>query len=271
MRLWHRRAPRILLRRSQVTIALPHDEGANMAGKDGVGGKIARIREARKLTQAELAERSQVALGLVQQIEEGALIPSLTPLTRIARVLGVRMGTFLDDVEEVGPVVNRKGQIKQTVRFAGGSRPARGELDFHALALDKAGRHMEPFLIDVLPASDKEYEKSSHEGEEFLFVLSGEIELALRQGQLPAGRGGQHLLRLDRRPPRPRRRRRPRPDPGRRLRALLIGRRDMHHAFLEKTIGAVLEEQVALLPGQGLHRLRGPGPALQLRGSSTRG
>ena len=92
-------------------------------------------------------------------------------------MLGVRMGTFLDDVEEVGPVVNRKGQIKQTVRFAGGSRPAGGELDFHALALDKAGRHMEPFLIDVLPASDKEYEKSSHEGEEFLFVLSGEIEL----------------------------------------------------------------------------------------------
>ena len=97
-----------------------------MAGKDGVGGKIARIREARKLSQAELADRSQVALGLVQQIEEGELIPSLTPLTKIARVLGVRMGTFLDDVEEVGPVLNRKGQIKQTVRFAGGSQPATG-------------------------------------------------------------------------------------------------------------------------------------------------
>ena len=148
-----------------------------MAGKADVGGKIARIREARKLSQAELAERSQVALEELRQIEEGALIPSLTPLTKIARVLGVRMGTFLDDVEQVGPVLNRKGRIKQTVRFAGGSRPARGELHFHALALDKAGRHMEPFLIDVLPASDKSYEMSSHEGEEFLYVLGGGIEL----------------------------------------------------------------------------------------------
>ena len=148
-----------------------------MTAADGVGGKIARIREARKLSQDELAERSQVALGLLRQIEQGELIPSLTPLTKIARVLGVRMGTFLDDVEEVGPVLNRKGQIRQTVRFAGGSQPARGELDFHALALDKAGRHMEPFLIDVLPASDKSYEKSSHEGEEFLYVLAGQIEL----------------------------------------------------------------------------------------------
>jgi transcriptional regulator with XRE-family HTH domain len=148
-----------------------------MAGNSGVGGKIAQIREARKLTQEELAERSQIAVGLLRQIEEGDLVPSLTPLTKIARVLGVRMGTFLDDVEKVGPVLNRKGQIQQTVRFAGGFQPARGELDFHALALDKAGRHMEPFLIDVLPASDKDYEKSSHEGEEFLYVLSGEIEL----------------------------------------------------------------------------------------------
>ena len=148
-----------------------------MAAADGVGGKIARIREARKLSQDELAERSQVAPGLLRQIEQGELIPSLTPLTKIARVLGVRMGTFLDDVEQVGPVLNRKGQIRQTVRFAGGSQPARGQLDFHALALDKAGRHMEPFLIDVLPASDKSYEKSSHEGEEFLYVLAGQIEL----------------------------------------------------------------------------------------------
>jgi len=87
------------------------------------------------------------------------------------------MGTFLDDVEQVGSVLNRKGQIRQTVRVAGVSRPARGELDVHALAPDKAGRHMEPFLIDVRPASDKDYEKSSHEAEEFLYVLGGQIEL----------------------------------------------------------------------------------------------
>ncbi len=148
-----------------------------MAGNSGVGSKIAQIREARKLSQADLAERGQISLGLLRQIEEGGFVPSLTPLTKIARVLGVRMGTFLDDVEEVGPVLNRKGQIRQTVRFARGVQPAKGVLDFHALALDKAGRHMEPFLIDVLPGSDHDYEMSSHEGEEFLYVLAGEVEL----------------------------------------------------------------------------------------------
>ena len=42
-----------------------------MPGKAGVGGKIAQIRESRKLSRSELAERSQIAVGLLQQIEEG--------------------------------------------------------------------------------------------------------------------------------------------------------------------------------------------------------
>jgi len=149
-----------------------------MAEKSSVGAKIAQIRESRSLSIDQLAERSQVPVELLQHIEGGELIPSLTPLMKIARVLGVRLGTFLDDVEKIGPVVNRKDQLTQAVRFGGVFQPSKGELDFHALAQDKAGRHMEPFLIDVLPASDKDHALSSHEGEEFIFVLSGRVEIA---------------------------------------------------------------------------------------------
>ena len=149
-----------------------------MAEKSSVGAKIAQIRQSRNLDIEQLAERSQLAPELLAQIEGGELIPSLTPLMKIARVLGVRLGTFMDDVEQIGPVVNRKDQLKQTVRFAGGFQPSRGELDLHALALDKAGRHMDPFIVEVLPATDKDYQLSSHEGEEFLYVLCGRIEIS---------------------------------------------------------------------------------------------
>jgi transcriptional regulator with XRE-family HTH domain len=149
-----------------------------MADKSSVGAKIAQIRETRNLSVDQLAERAQLAPELLEQIEGGELIPSLTPLMKIARVLGVRLGTFMDDVQQIGPVVNRKGQLKQTVRFAGGFQPAKGELDLHALALDKAGRHMDPFIVEVLPASDKDYQLSSHEGEEFIYVLGGRIEIS---------------------------------------------------------------------------------------------
>jgi transcriptional regulator with XRE-family HTH domain len=148
-----------------------------MLATSSVGAKLTQIRESRKLSQAQLAERSELPEALIRQIEEGDFIPSLTPLIKIGRALGVRLGTFLDDVENLGPIINRKGQLAQAVRFAGKSQASSGELDFHALAQNKSGRHMEPFLIDILPATDKEYPLSTHEGEEFMYVLSGQIEI----------------------------------------------------------------------------------------------
>ena len=60
------------------------------------------------------------------------------------------------------------------MRFAGGAGQG---LDFHALATNKSDRSMEPFVIDVHAPSANGYELSSHEGEEFIYVLSGELEV----------------------------------------------------------------------------------------------
>lgn len=40
---------------------------------------------------------------------------------------------------------------------------------------------MEPFIIDVHPPDDGDYQLSSHEGEEFLYVLQGKIEVLYGQ------------------------------------------------------------------------------------------
>ncbi len=62
-----------------------------------IGDKIKAFRETRKLTREQLAENSGLELSLVTEIEENTNIPSLSPLIKIARALGVRLGTFLDD------------------------------------------------------------------------------------------------------------------------------------------------------------------------------
>ncbi len=148
-----------------------------MADKRSLGGKIRSIRESRSMTAEQLAERADLAPELVAQIESGALIPSLSPLIRIARSLGVRLGTFLDDEAHVGPVLSRRGAHETIVRFSDRESPGRSDLDFFSLAANKAGRHMEPFLIDIHPGSAQGVRASTHEGEEFIFVLSGEVEV----------------------------------------------------------------------------------------------
>ena len=149
-----------------------------MIEENRVGSKIRQLREAKEMTVEELAEASQSSEELIRQLENGALVPSLTPLLKIARALGVRLGTFLDDMPQSGPVIIRAGRSENVVRFSGKTeKPKKSALEFYSLASDKADRHMEPFIIDIHPSPDESHQLSSHEGEEFIYVLSGEIEI----------------------------------------------------------------------------------------------
>jgi transcriptional regulator with XRE-family HTH domain len=149
-----------------------------MSEQSGVGLKVAQVRESRNISRQELAERAELTEQMINRIETGELIPSLSPLIKIARVLGVRLGTFLDDQEQIGPVITRAGERPKRVSFAEKGRAGHSDLDFYALAADKTGRHMEPFVVDIHPSSEGEIVLSAHEGEEFIFVLSGTIEVS---------------------------------------------------------------------------------------------
>ncbi|MDR2039486.1 MAG: XRE family transcriptional regulator [Bacteroidales bacterium] len=144
-----------------------------------IGGKIKSIRESRNLSLDEVAERSGVRKEQIERIENNVEIPSLAPLIKIARVLGVRLGTFLDDQTELGPVISRKKNNKDnnTIRFTDNVSVVRKHMEYHSLSQDKAGRHMEPFLIDIEPAKGVDFTLSTHEGEEFIYVLEGVIEI----------------------------------------------------------------------------------------------
>lgn len=142
-----------------------------------VGGKIKQIREMKKVSVEELAERSGMDTSMIMKIEEEKNVPSLAPLIKIARALGVRLGTFLDDSDNYGPVVVRSGEYQKGARFTSQTSEAREHLNFFSLAFDKAGRNMEPFIVDIEPGLQSDYMLSSHEGEEFIYVLEGEIEI----------------------------------------------------------------------------------------------
>lgn len=148
-----------------------------MSEQNRIGNKVRLIRESRKLSIEDVSERSNLSAKSIESIESGSLIPGLTPLIKIARVLGTRLGTFMDDQENVGPVVTRTKEEKSVARFSDRSNAVSSDLDFYSLAQNKAGRHMDPFVIDIEPSSEQDIKMSSHEGEEFIYVLSGLVEI----------------------------------------------------------------------------------------------
>jgi len=145
--------------------------------KNIVGEKISTLCADKNITKEELANRSCLTLDQIDFIENSDTIPSLSPLIKIARGLGVRLGTFLDDSEELGPVVHRHSETQKPATFSSQLSSANSHLDFFSLAARKTGRHMEPFLIDIKPSPTNEPILSSHEGEEFIFVIRGSIKI----------------------------------------------------------------------------------------------
>lgn len=91
-----------------------------------IGEKIKSLRTNQEISIQELAERAGLTVEQVSRIEENIDIPSLAPLIKIARALGVRLGTFLDDqTSEAGPVICRKGEADDTIGFSNNATHAR--------------------------------------------------------------------------------------------------------------------------------------------------
>lgn len=148
-----------------------------MKNHKSVGKKIKEYREFRQISRSDLALQANLDEVQLQLIEEKGNVPSLGVLIKISRALGVRIGTFLDDQETVGPALVNAGQAEESLSFSTTDESSREHLNFFSLAQAKSGRHMEPFLVEIEPAEESDYKLSSHEGEEFIYVLEGSIEI----------------------------------------------------------------------------------------------
>ena len=146
---------------------------------DKIGKRIQSYREKQNLTIEDLANRTNLSVKFIRAVEEDDMYPSLQPLVKLARALGVRLGTFLDDQVSNDPLIVRLDErVEELVMHPDGKEPG---LKFHSLGKGKTDRHMEPFFIELMPESAKDDHMSSHEGEEFIVVLSGKLRVVYGQ------------------------------------------------------------------------------------------
>lgn len=148
-----------------------------MKNRKRIGEKIKKFREFRQISREDLSLKANLDVAQLQLIEEKGSVPSLGHLIKISRAFGVRIGTFLDDQEKIGPAIIKSGEEQAAFSFSTKDESTREHLNFFSLAQAKAGRHMEPFIVEIEPTAQSDYKLSSHEGEEFIFVLDGKVEV----------------------------------------------------------------------------------------------
>lgn len=154
-----------------------------------IGEKISRLRTLKKIENELLAEKAGLSIEQLNLIEEGVSIPSLGVLIRITRALGIRLGTLLDEAADEGPAVIRAEERKSSISFSTNENSNREHLTFFSLAPNMTDRHMEPFIIDIIPDGKDQITQSSHEGEEFLYVLEGNVIVLYGNKKIELGTG----------------------------------------------------------------------------------
>ena len=149
-----------------------------MAQSNRLGNKITTLREAHHLSVQDLADRCGCEAEVIEKLEAGDVPPSLAPLIKLTRALGVRLGTLMDDDESFGPAYIDVEQMREIerVKTLQTARDA-GDLSYFSLAAGRPSRHMDPFIITVTPTGETTHKLDSHEGEEWLYGMEGVIEI----------------------------------------------------------------------------------------------
>jgi transcriptional regulator with XRE-family HTH domain len=143
-----------------------------------VGKKIKALRESRALSLQDVAGMTGFSTALLSQMENHLVSPSLGSLIQLAKAFGIKVGDFLGEGEGEPFTIVRKEERKKVSRFASREGVSYG-YSYESLGFEKKDRHMEPFYITLEPTPVKPHKSSVHEGEEFIFVLEGDMQVTL--------------------------------------------------------------------------------------------
>jgi transcriptional regulator with XRE-family HTH domain len=143
----------------------------------GVGERIKKLRELKGLTIDDVSQRTEISELMLESIEADATAPPLGTLTKLARALEMKMGYLLTAGEPKPFVITRTDERKPVSRHAAEQQRKYG-YSYLSLSPGMRDRNMEPFLVTLSPTAE-EMPGSAHEGEEFIYVLEGEMEVII--------------------------------------------------------------------------------------------
>jgi transcriptional regulator with XRE-family HTH domain len=147
---------------------------------DDVGDRILKIREEKNLSLDEISKMTGFDVEFLSKIESKELQPQLGTVIKLSKALDSAFGRLVSGVGEKLYSITRKDE-RRTISRSTSKKGQKKIYTYKSLAPDVKGRHMEAFL--VLLEEDPEKETSLHEGEEFIFVLDGEVILEIGEDQ----------------------------------------------------------------------------------------
>lgn len=159
-----------------------------MTIEEQIGAKVRDLRNQNGLTQEELADRTELTKGFISQLERGLTAPSVSTLLDIVECLGTNLSDFFHEEDDL-QIVYRKEDYFEKEDENGNS--------IKWLIATAQSRSLEPILVQLQPGQSMPEDKP-HEGEEFGYVLDGEISLHYGKEKYTVRKGDSFIFPADR-------------------------------------------------------------------------
>jgi len=153
------------------------DETEGVDKPASVGQRVRKVREEKNLTLEDVAQRTGLESEYLERIETEQVSPPLGALIRLAKALDMKLGRFISTGEVKPFTVVRKDDRRVISRYTSAQEDQYG-YTYESLAPDKKDRHMEPFVVTLVPSKART-DVSAHAGQEFIYVLEGAMEVTL--------------------------------------------------------------------------------------------
>ena len=138
--------------------------------KLNIGDRIKMLRITQKRTMQEIAEASDLSKSMISKIENNKTVPSVAALVKIAKALGTNISNLLEQNGWVNAIITSRQKALENL-----TSTDKGYA-IYPYASEYHEKKIQPFLFvarkgEVIP------HELSHEGEEFIYVIKGQMKM----------------------------------------------------------------------------------------------
>ncbi len=151
-----------------------------------IGSKIRRLRLRKSMGLVELGKHTGLSPALLSKLERDLMHPTLATLLRIAMVFSVGLEYFFNpEPKPVLEIVRKKDRL----RFPDSPDADKVAYHFESLDFPVPNRELNSYLADFEPCEADQGQLHEHPGIEFLYVLSGKLELRMAEDRHELSQG----------------------------------------------------------------------------------
>lgn len=147
--------------------------------KKSFGKRMHALRQKAEISIEALAEDTGCSTERLLKIEADKVLPTVSEVIRISKALSVDPGSFLSAEQRESHRKKMEAYRKRTEAYS-----------YTPLTPGAKTKHMKAFMVQIDPHSDHDMVEYQHEGEEFIYVLKGKLEIKVGEHLRVLEQGG---------------------------------------------------------------------------------